>query len=120
MADEKGLLGAIGLCRGAGKAIIGVPMICEMLQKKGKSVKKDDIIVVEASDTSENTSKKISDKCAYYKVEHIKIASDCIALGHAVGKSAVAAVAVSDENFCCLLRKKLAQIDTDKQDKTSQ
>lgn len=105
MTDEKKLLGIIGMCRGAGKAVIGVPMICEYLrgwaEKKRKPVENSvDVIVIEASDTSENTHKKISDKCIYYKVKHIKIDSTCEILGKAVGKSAVAAVAVADPNFC--------------------
>ena len=36
MYDEKKLLGVIGLCRGAGKAIVGVPMICEHLRKQNE------------------------------------------------------------------------------------
>ena len=112
MIDEKGTLGIIGLCRGAGRAVIGVPMICEALKKRGVRRAQDEetaIIVVEASDTSENTHKKITDKCAYYNVMHVRIASDCEALGRAVGKDgAVAAVAVNDASFCRALLKKLS------------
>ena len=36
MADEKNLLGLIGICKRAGKTIVGVPMICEHLQKYRK------------------------------------------------------------------------------------
>lgn len=109
MADEKKLLGVIGICRGAGKAIIGVPMICEHLRSL-KSADAQDVIVIEASDTSENTGKKISDKCAYYKVQHYKIGSDCLSLGGAVGKGAVAAVAITDKNLCCAVKKQLDSI----------
>ena len=65
MTDEKNLLGIVGMCRAAGKAVIGTPMICEYL--RGRAKKRDcgkgevDVIVLEASDTSENTHKKISD-----------------------------------------------------------
>ncbi len=112
MTDEKGILGIIGLCRGAGRAVIGVPMICEALKKRG--VREDaagetDIIVVEASDTSENTHKRITDKCAYYNVKHIRISSNAEALAHAVGKGgAVGAVALNDKNFCRALQMKLS------------
>ena len=111
MSDEKNLLGMIGMCRGAGKAIIGVPMICEHLRKRGvrENVEDVDILVIEASDTSENTHKKITDKCIYYKVKHVKIASTCEILGKAVGKSAVGAVAVADKNFCHAVLLKLEQ-----------
>ncbi len=111
---EKALLGAIGLCRGAGRAIIGVPMICEAMQKRQVGGSEDasrmehiEFLVIEASDTSENTHKRICDKCAYYKAKHIQIQSTCEALGRAVGKGAVAAVAIDDKNFCRLVLSKL-------------
>ena len=104
MTQERGLLGVIGLCRGAGRLVIGTPMICEALRKGVKEV-----IVIEASDTSDNTHKKITDKCAYYKVRHVRIESDSLALGAAVGKSAVAAVMINDAGFCRAVEKKLAE-----------
>jgi ribosomal protein L7Ae-like RNA K-turn-binding protein len=111
MSDEKNLLGVIGMCRRAGKAIIGTPQICEHLRSVGinKSGAEPGIIVFEASDSSENTHKKISDKCIYYNVRHIRLTSDCVSLGNAVGKSAVAAVAVADKNFCRAVLLKLSE-----------
>ena len=110
MYDVKKLLGVIGLCRGAGKAIVGVPMICEHLRHQyEKHGEVRDVIVIEASDTSENTHKKISDKCAYYKVERVQITSSCEELGRALGKSAVAAVAIADGGFCVAIRKQITQ-----------
>ena len=111
MIDVKGFLGIVGLCRGAGRAVIGVPMICEAMQKNSAKVsaKGEQMIVVEAQDSSDNTHKKISDKCAYYKVRHVRINCSCEELAHAVGKSgAVAAVAVNDASFCKALSKKLS------------
>ena len=112
MTDEKNILGVIGLCRGAGKAVVGVPMICELLKKRSlkKSVSDEiGIIVVEASDTSENTHKKITDKCAYYNVKHVRLSADCLTLGRAVGKGgAVGAVAINDAGFCRALLMKLS------------
>ena len=105
---ESGLLSSIGMCRGAGRAVIGVPMICEELKKRGAQGG-DDVMVIEASDTSENTHKRVCDKCAYYKVRHIRIESDCEALGRAVGKSAVGAVMINDASFCRLIDKRLAE-----------
>ena len=120
--DEKSLLGVIGMCRGAGKAIIGVNMICEHLRKKHKGQNNHadksangenndsnvDFIVIEASDTSENTHKKITDKCAYYNVRHIRIHATCSALGHSVGKGEVGAVAIADASFCRAVEAKLS------------
>ena len=112
MTDEKNILGIIGLCRGAGRAIIGVPMICEALKKRaGRDADSDEVrfIVVEASDTSENTHKRIVDKCSFYKVRHIRLKADCDTLGRAVGKGgAVAAVAINDVGFCRALLMKLS------------
>ena len=111
VSDERALLGVIGLCRGAGRAVIGTPMICEELRKRALkntgAAGTLDVIVIEASDTSENTHKKICDKCAYYKVRHVRIASDCVTLGAAVVKSAVAAVMINDAGFCRAIEKKL-------------
>ena len=112
MTDEKNRLGIIGLCRGAGRAIIGVPMICEALQKracKSKHQEEINFIVVEASDASPNTHKRIADKCAFYNVKHIMLEADCQTLGRAVGKDgAVAAVAINDAGFCRALLMKLS------------
>ena len=114
MSNEKNLLLMIGMCRGAGKLVIGVPMICEHLRKHSNKARvvngeRSGMLVIEASDTSENTHKKISDKCNYYKVRHIRILSTCEILGNAVGKSATAAVAVTDENFCHAILGKLSE-----------
>ena len=111
MSDEKNLLGVIGMCRGAGKAVIGTDMVCDFLRRsaeKKKSTEEIEMLVLEASDTSENTHKKISDKCIYYNVKHIRLRSTSEILGNAVGKRAVAAVAIADKNFC---RAVLSKID---------
>ncbi len=112
---ERGLLQMIGLCRGAGRAVIGVPLICEALKKRAsrsgisEGEASNNIMVIEASDTSDNTHKRISDRCAYYNVRHIKIESDQVALGKAVGKGAVGAIMINDEGFCRAIDKKLAR-----------
>ena len=104
--NEKGLLSVVGLCHRAGKAVIGVEMICETLKKRGVK-ESDDVIVIEARDTSDNTHKKVSDKCAYYKARHIKIEADTLTLGRAVGKSAVGAIMIKDQSFCRAIDKQL-------------
>ena len=63
-------------------------------------------LVLEAADTSENTNKKLNDKCAFYQVPLVETAFDGEALGNAVGKhSKVAAVAITDEQLCRLVEK---------------
>lgn len=95
------VLSSLGLCAKAGKLVFGVPMIIEAMQK-GKSV----MLVLEASDTSDNTHKKISDKCSFYGVEKIRLDADCTELGRSVGKSSsLAAVAITDEGFYKMVSK---------------
>lgn len=103
-----GVLRALGLCRRAGALICGTPMICGELPK-GKL-----LLVVEACDTSDGTHKKITDKCGYYDVEHIRIGADGVSLAAAVGKSgSLAAVATGDENLAGLIRSAIDKERTD-------
>ena len=103
MGDEKKLLSALGLCVRAGKVIFGVPMICEAMRKGGE---KSPLIVLSASDTSDNTHKKITDKCEYYKIKHIRLECGGEALAAAVGKASfIGAVAVTDKSMCVMLEK---------------
>ena len=81
----------LGLCRKAGALIIGTPMVTESLPK-GKT-----LAVFYANDASANTEKKITDKCAFYKIKCIKTEFSANELSHAVGKSgAVCALGVTD------------------------
>ena len=101
--DEVKLLSSLGICMRAGAVIAGVPLICTALKKGGAVAPK---LVIEASDTSDNTHKRISDRCAYYGVRRVRLESDGTALAAAIGKSSsVAAVAVTDESLCRLAEK---------------
>ena len=108
--NEAALLTSLGLSAKAGALIFGVPQICEALSRK-KREGSYPLLVVEASDTSENTHKRISDRCGYYNVKHIRIGATTEELAHALGKSAMlAAVALTNENLCRLAEK---HINTD-------
>lgn len=116
---KKRILSALGLAARAGALVCGTDMICDALRKTPESNsnnsnnkntaknRKKVLLVIEASDTSDNTHKKLTDKCSYYKTEHIKTDNiDAATLAHAVGKSGgIAAVALTDENFVKLLKK---------------
>ena len=103
MSTEHKLLGSLGLCARARKLIFGVPMICEAMRKGGKN---SPLLIVEASDTSDNTHKKIADKAAYYKVRTVRLNCDGATLALALGKtSSLAAVAVTDEQMCRMVEK---------------
>ena len=105
--DVQKLLSLLGLASRARQVIFGTPQICEMLAKN-KSNPKYPLLVIEASDTSDNTHKRIGDKCTFYGVKHVRIECDGATLAHALGKSAsLAAVALTDENFCRLAEKQI-------------
>lgn len=100
MMDTR-ILGSLGLCSKAGKLIFGVPMIIEAMQK-GKKV----FLVIEAGDTSDNTHKRISDKCSFYGIEKIRLDISGGDLASAVGKSSsLAAIAITDEGFYKMVGK---------------
>ena len=105
MATENAaaVLQALGLCRKAGKVVIGTDAVCEALRERQKPV-----AVFAANDLSANTEKRLRDKCATYGVPLRVIPAGGEALAHALGKSAkTAAVAVTDENLCRLVMGKL-------------
>ena len=85
----------IGLAVRAGKVIFGTPMVCDAM-RAGKRI----YLVAEACDSSENTHKRIKDRCAYYGVTHRRIDVGTETLAHAVGKSGdLAVVAVTDRGM---------------------
>ena len=95
--NEQALLSRLGLCVRAGKVIFGVPQICEAM----RGGKNPPIAVFEAADTSDNTHKRITDKCQFYHVTQIRLSCDGATLAAALGKSgALGAVAVTDRRMC--------------------
>ena len=101
--STKKILSSLGLCAKAGKLIYGVPMICEALRKGGAS---KPALVIESSDTSDGTHKKIADKTAFYQVRLVRIDCDGATLASALGKTAsLAAVAIKDEKMCRIVEK---------------
>ena len=101
--NSKRLLLSLGLCARARALIFGVPMICDALRKGGKSTP---LLVLEAADTSENTHKKLTDKCSYYNTRHVRLLSTGDELATAVGKSSsIGAVALTDASFVKLIEK---------------
>ncbi len=92
---EQKLLNALGLCQKARKLIVGTPMICDAL-KQGKPI----YAVITAADNSQNTQKRLSDRCAYYGVPLIVTEISGDRLSDAIGKCGrVSAAAVADENL---------------------
>ncbi len=98
----------IGLAAKAGKAVYGTPLICESLRMTGD---KKCTLVLEGSDSSENTHKKLSDKCAFYGAELIRLPITMEELSSAIGKkSTVAAVGIKDKGLAVAIMTKLKEI----------
>ena len=66
-------------------------------------------IVVSAVDNSDNTKKRISDCCAYYKVPLYISEADKETLGRAIGKTHAACIGVTDENLSELISRNLEE-----------
>lgn len=104
------LLGMLGLCARAGRLICGVPLICDAMRagRRGKIP----LLVLEAADTSPNTHKRVTDRCAFYETETVRIPVDGGELAHAVGHSGVlGAVAVTDPRMADAVRAILAKTE---------
>ena len=83
---------SLGLCRRAGKLVIGTPLVLEAV-RKGKAS-----LVLLAADVSENTEKKITPLCAHRGVPAKKCALTKTEIAKAIGKeNEVGAVAVGQE-----------------------
>lgn len=98
------LLGFLGLCRRAGKTVLGTPLVCEALAKR----KKPDLVLFSES-ASAATKKRIENKCRFYGVEAMALPVSTGELAHALGKQGdLAALAVTDAGFAGAIRDKLA------------
>lgn len=96
--DARRLLGALGLAARAGKLVWGTQNVCDAL--KAGRVR----LVVEAEGNSANTHKRLTDRCAYYKVRLIPAPFGADVLGSAIGRgNDVSSAAVTDANFAVLI-----------------
>ncbi len=92
--DEKRFLSMLGLCRRAGQIIIGTGLVTKALPS-GKV-----LVTFYTADSSENTKKKIQDKCSFYKVRCIKLDIDSLALSSRIGKECkVCVVGITNDSF---------------------
>ena len=107
MPTEEKILRALGLCAKARALVIGTPMICEAVRGKKKPY-----LVLTACENSENTQKRLRDKCTYYGVRMVALQANGDRLAAAVGKQGrVAAVAVTDPNLCRLVESTIETKD---------
>ena len=100
----KEILNFIGLMNRAGALITGTDMVINGV-RSGK-VK---FVIVDGG-VSDNTLKKITDKCKYYNVSYIMMPLDAD-LGSAIGKGSRKVVGLTDQKFVKALKEKLDRIN---------
>ena len=102
MIQDK-VLSNLGLAKRAGKAIVGTQMVQDAV-RSGKAV-----LVIHASDISENSKKKLINTCAHYSCELIGY-SDMQSLSDSLGqKKLITSAAITDESFKILIKKQLSE-----------
>ena len=96
---NKEIYSLLGLCSRARKLSSGSILINDIRSHKVN-------FVIIANDASENTKKKISDKCKYYHVEYV-IGGDVDSMSSAVGKNNRVALGIMDKGFADKIKSKL-------------
>ena len=99
---NKDTLKFIGLMNRAGALITGTDLVLNGV-RSGK-VK---LVLVDGA-VSCNTFKKITDKCKFYNVSYIEVATG-INLGLAIGSSNRKVIGITDLNFARALKEKIAK-----------
>ena len=92
------LEGMIGLCVRAGRAAFGSEA-CEALIRSGKLP-----LVIVAEDASENTKKRMQDKCTTYKTPWISFGT-VETLAKCTGKTRVSVLGIRDKGFAAAILK---------------
>ena len=90
MSDHR--LSLLGLAARAG-AVTSGGFLTEKAVKQGEA-----FLVIIAENASENTKKRLKDKCTYYHVPYV-VCETQDTLGHMIGKGTRSSVAVTDGNF---------------------
>ena len=88
----------LGLASRAGKIVSGEELVVKAIQKGNA------YFIVISEDASQNTLKKVVDKCTYYEIPY-KITSNRERLGHAIGKHARVVLGVTDQGFSNALER---------------
>lgn len=94
------ILSLLGLATRSGNLVSGEYMT-EKAVKGGRA-----FLVIVSSEASENTKKKFTNMCSFYKVP-LYFYGAIEELGHCMGKAFRASVAVTDEGFAKGIREKL-------------
>lgn len=95
----------LGLCAKARQLVSGETVIDAIRQKKA-------VLVLYASDASNNTKKRIQDKARFYGIEAIEVENSNL-LSIAIGKKGRVSVAILNEGFAKNIKEKLGVGDED-------
>ncbi|WP_046215400.1 YlxQ family RNA-binding protein [Paenibacillus wulumuqiensis] len=93
-------LSLLGLAMRAGKVLSGDELVLKAIRSGDAS------LVVLAGDASANTQKKFRDKCSSYQIP-LLIGYDRDQLGTSIGKDGRVVLALTDNGFAKLLRKRI-------------
>ena len=96
-------LSVLGLAQRAGKLVSGDEAVLKAIRRREAK------LVVVAADASEGTAKKYRDKCHYYHIPLVQFGTKA-ELGHHTGKAERVVIALTDDGFSELLRKKLQNL----------
>lgn len=91
----------LGLAMIAKKIVFGEQIIDAIRSQEAK-------LVLVASDASKNTKKKLFNKAAYYQVECLEV-FDIDFLSKAVNKNNRVALAIIDDGFATMIKKKVKE-----------
>lgn len=89
---DKSWMNLLGLMQRARKIVTGEELVVKAIQKKHV------VFVIIAADASDNTKKKVTDKCRYYQIPYTFF-ENRYAIGQAIGKAERVTVGLIDEGF---------------------
>ena len=97
MTENKAWLNLLGLVLRAGKLVTGEELVVKAIQKQKVN------LVILSEDASENTRKKVLDKCSFYNTPCI-VKGDRETIGRAIGKAERVVIGISDQGFAKKIR----------------
>ena len=90
--NKQKILQLLGLATRARMTVTGEELVIGEVRKGNAKM------VIVSEDASENTSKKLHDKCRTYKVD-VQVFGTRFELGHAIGKEERVVIAITDKGF---------------------
>ncbi len=98
----------LGIARKAGQLVMGTELVMKALAGKNPQIH----MVLASSGASNNTKKRISDRCSYYNVTQYTIPQTPDELSRLLGKSCtVCCIGITDQGFAEGLKRYLTNDD---------